>query len=125
MKDEGDMVIPHFVADNISWWHPVDPKTINSAILQRENQSLSFAILDLDVQIQNMEDMLHDFGPNYVSINNPQSEVETRMDEFLTDVRNSSNIRSDERLRPDAQSPGARPASHLRQACPHPYYFCS
>ena len=46
-EDEGDLGIPHFVADNISWWYPVDPKKINCAMLLRENKSLASAILDL------------------------------------------------------------------------------
>ena len=43
-EDEGDKGIPHFVADNISWWYPVDPKKISCALLQRENKSMSSAI---------------------------------------------------------------------------------
>ena len=46
-EDEGDLGIPNFVADNISWWYPVDPKKINCAMLLRENKSLASAILDL------------------------------------------------------------------------------
>ena len=33
-KDEGGTGIPHFIADNISLWYPVDPKKINYAMLQ-------------------------------------------------------------------------------------------
>ena len=46
-EDEDKPGITHFVADNISWWYPVDPKEINCAILQRENQSLASAVLGL------------------------------------------------------------------------------
>ena len=59
-EDEGDLGI-HFVTDNISWWYPVDPKKINSAMLLRENKSLASAILDLGDQMQKMEQMLRDF----------------------------------------------------------------
>ena len=48
---------------------------------------------------------------NYAIINNPQSEVETRIDEFLTGVRNSSNIGSAEKLQSSVPSPGAQPVS--------------
>ena len=55
-EDEGDTGIPHFVADNISWWYPVDPKKINScALLQREFKSQASAILDLVEQMQKIE----------------------------------------------------------------------
>ena len=47
LEDEGDTGITHFVADNISWLYPVDPKKINCAKLPRENKSLASAILDL------------------------------------------------------------------------------
>ena len=47
LEDEADTGIPHFVADNISWLYPVDPKKINCAMLLRENKSLASAILDL------------------------------------------------------------------------------
>ena len=46
------MAIPHFVADNISWWYPVVPKKINGAMLQRENKFLASAILDIGEQTQ-------------------------------------------------------------------------
>ena len=101
IEDEGDLGIPHFVAANISWCHPVDPKKINcamllreSAILLRENKSLASAILYLCEQMQKMEQMLRDFCQKYAPINKPQSEVETRIDEFLTGVRNASNMGS-------------------------------
>ena len=61
-------------------------------MLQRENKSLASAILDLGEQMQKMVQMLQDFCQNYAQINNPQSEVEKRIDEFLTGVRNASNI---------------------------------
>ena len=60
-------------------------------MLQRENKSLPSAILDLGEQMQKMEQMLWGFCQKYAPINNPQSEVETRIDEFLTGVRNASN----------------------------------
>ena len=75
LEDEGDSGIPHFVADNISWLYPVDPKKINCAMLLRKNKSLASAIRDLDEQIQKMTQMLQDFCENYVPINNPHSEV--------------------------------------------------
>ena len=66
--------------------------------------------------------MLRDFCRKYVPINNPQSEVETRMDGFLTGVRNASNMGSAEKLPSSGPSPGAEPASGslpLPQAYPH------
>ena len=86
-------------------------KKINYAMLQRENKSLTSAIQDLPEQMQKIEQMLRDFCQNYVPTNNPQSEVETRMDEFLTGVRNASNMGSAEKLQSSAQSPGVQPAS--------------
>ena len=77
------------MADNISWLYPVDPKKMNCSLLLRGNKSFAFAILD--EQMQKMEQMLRDFCQNYVPINNPQSEVEARIDEFLTGARNVSN----------------------------------
>ena len=60
-EDEGALGVPHFVADNISWWYPVDGKKINCAMLLRENKSLASAIiLDLGEQMQKMEQMLRD-----------------------------------------------------------------
>ena len=56
--DESDTVILHFLADNISWWSPVDQKKINSAQLQRENKSMASAILDLREQMEKLEQML-------------------------------------------------------------------
>ena len=50
-EDKGDLGIPHFVADNISRWYPVDPNKINFAMLLRENKSLASAILDLGEQM--------------------------------------------------------------------------
>ena len=60
-EDEGDLGIPHFVADNIPWWCLADPKKINCALLLRETKSLENAILDLGEQMQKMEQMLRDF----------------------------------------------------------------
>ena len=105
LEDEGDTGIPHFVADKISWLYPVDPKKINCAMLLRENKSLASAILDLGEQIQKMKQMVRDFFQNYVPINNPQSKVEARIDEFLTDARNVSNRGSAETLQSAAPSP--------------------
>ena len=93
-EDEGDLGIPHFVANNISWWYPLHPKKINCAMLLREKKSLASAILDLGEQMQTMEQMLRDFRQKYAQINNPQSEVETRIDEFISGVRNASNVGS-------------------------------
>ena len=80
LEDEGDTGIPHFVADNISWLYPVDPKKFNCAMLLRENKSPASAILDLAEQIQKMKQMPRDFCKNYVPINNLQSEVQARID---------------------------------------------
>ena len=55
--------------------------------------------------------MLRDFYQNYAPINNPQSEVETKIYKFLTGVRNASNIGSAAKLQSSAPSPGAQPAS--------------
>ena len=46
MEDEGDMGIPQFVTDNISWWYHVDPNKIYCTMLQRDNKSLASAVLD-------------------------------------------------------------------------------
>ena len=98
-RRRGDLGIPHFVADNISWWYPVDQKKKNCAMLLRENKSLASAILDLDKQMQKMEQMLPDFCKKYAPINNPQSEVETQIDDFfLSGVRNAFNMGSAEKL---------------------------
>ena len=32
LEDKVDTGIPHFIADNLSWLYPVDPKKINCAI---------------------------------------------------------------------------------------------
>ena len=37
LEDEADTGIPHFVADNISWLYPVDPK-INCAMLHAKRE---------------------------------------------------------------------------------------
>ena len=71
-EDEGDLGTPHFVADNISWWYPVDPKKINCAMLLRENKSLASAILDFGEQMQKMEQILRDFCQKNAPINNPE-----------------------------------------------------
>ena len=110
-EDEGDLGIPHFVADNISWWYPVDPNKIKCAMLLRENKSLASAILYLGEQMQKMEQMLRNFCQKYAPINNQQSEVETRIDKFLTGVRNAWNMGSAEKLQSSASSAGAEPAS--------------
>ena len=88
LEDEGDTGIPHFVTDNISRLYSVDPKEINCAMLLRDNKSLASAILDIGEQMQKMEQMLRDFCQNYGPINNPQSEVETKIHEFLTGATN-------------------------------------
>ena len=112
-EDEGGLDIPNFVADNISWWYPVDPKKINCAMLLRENKFLASAIPDLGEQMKKMEQMLRDFCQKYTAINNPQSEVETRIETFLTGVRNAFNMVSAEKLQSSAPSPGAQPASGI------------
>ena len=119
-EDKGGTGIPHFVADNISWWYPVDSKKIYSAMLQRENKSLVSAIMDLVDQMQKMELMFRRFCHNYALINNPQSEVETRIDKFLTGVRKASDMGSAERLPSTGPSPGAQPASGSL-CCPQAY----
>ena len=62
-----------------------------------------------------MKQMLWDFCQNYAPVNNPQSEVETRIDIFLTGVRNASNMGSAEKLQSSAPSSGAQP--HLAASC--------
>ena len=63
-------------------------------------------------QMQKMEQMLRDFCQKYAQkINKPQSEVETPIDEFLTGVRNASNMGSSEKLQSSAPATGAQPAS--------------
>ena len=57
-----------------------------------------------------MEQMLWNFCQNYALINNPQREVEARIHEFVTGVRNASTIGSAEKLQSSAQSPAAQPA---------------
>ena len=80
-------------------------------MLLRENKSLASAILDLGEQMQKMEEMLRDFCQKYAPINKPQTELETRLDQFLTGVRNASNMGSAEKLQSSAPSSGAQPAS--------------
>ena len=121
LDDEADTGIPHFVADNISWLYPVDPKKINCAMFQRENKSLASAILDLGEQIQQMKQMLRDFCQNYVPMNNPQREVEARIDEFLTDARNVSNRGSAETLQSAGASPSQRSLSISAEGPIYPY----
>ena len=58
-----------------------------------------------------MEQILHNFCQNYVPLNKPQSEVEARIDEFLTDERNVSNRCRAETLQSAAASSGAQPPS--------------
>ena len=71
LEDAVHTGIPHFVADNISWMHPVDPKKIICVLLLRKNKSLASVILDIGEQMQNMKQMLRDFCQNYDPINNP------------------------------------------------------
>ena len=72
VEDKSDTGIQHFVADNISWRHPVDPIKIKYAMLQRENISLASAILDLGEQMQKMKHMhWWDFCQNSAPMNNP------------------------------------------------------
>ena len=59
---------------------------------------MTSAILDLGKQMQKTQQMLLDFCEAYAPINNPLSEVETRIDDFLTGVRNTSNMGSAEKL---------------------------
>ena len=56
-----------------------------------------------------MEQMLGEFCQNHVAINNPQSDVEARIYEFLTDARNVSNMYSAGMLHSAAASPGTKP----------------
>ena len=85
-EDEDVLGIPHFVADNTSWWYPVDPKKINCAMSQRGNKSLASAILDLREQMQKISLMSRDFCQNHALINNVQSEVETRKATVLCSI---------------------------------------
>ena len=122
LENKGDTGIPHFVADNISWWlYPVGPKKINCAMLLRENKSLAPAILDLGEQIQKMKQMLRDFCQNYIPINNLQSEVESRIYQFLADTRNVSNSGSAETLQSAAASPSQRSLSISAEGPIYPY----
>ena len=121
LEDEADTGIPHFVGHNISWLNPFDPKKINCAMLLRENKSLASAILYLGEQIQQMKQMLRDFCQNYVHMNNPQSEVEARIYEFLTDARNVSNRGSAETLQSAAASPSQRSVSISVEGPIYPY----
>ena len=68
-----------------------------------------------------MKQMLRDFCQNYVQINNPQSEVEARIDEFLTDARNVSNRGSAETLQSAAASPSQRSLSVSAEGPIYPY----
>ena len=65
--------------------------------------------------------MLRDFCQNYVPIDNPQSEVEVRIDEFLTDARNDSNRGSAETLQSAAASPSQRSLSISAEGPIYPY----
>ena len=58
-----------------------------------------------------MKQMLQDFCQNNFPMNNPQSEVEARIDEFLTDARNVSNRDRVEALQSAAASPSQRSLS--------------
>ena len=58
-----------------------------------------------------MKQMLRNFCQNYVPMNNPQSEVEARIDEFLTDARNVPSRGSAETLQSAAASPSQRSLS--------------
>ena len=98
LEDERDTEIPHFVADNVSWLYPVDPKKINCPMLLRDNKSLASAILDIVEQMQKMEQILRDYCQSYVPRNNPPSEAEERIDELFTDAVNVSNRCSAETL---------------------------
>ena len=121
LEDEADTGIPHFVTDNISWLYPVDPKKINCEMLLRENKSLASAILDLGEQIQQMKQMQQDFCQNNAPMNNPQSEVEARIDEFLTDARNVSNRGRAEALQSAASLPSQRSLSMSAEGPIYPY----
>ena len=93
----------------VYYLYPVDQRKINCEMLLRENKSLASAILDLGEQIQKMKQMLQNFCQNYVPINNPRSEIEARIYDFLTDARNISNRGSAETL----QSAAAWPTQHF------------
>ena len=66
--------------------------------------------------------MLRDFCQNCVPMNNPQSEVEARIDEFLTDARNVSNRAIAETLHSAAASPSQRSFSISAEG---PIYPCT
>ena len=68
-----------------------------------------------------MNQRLLDFCQNNVLMNNPQSEVETRIDEFLTDARNVSNRSSAETLQSVAASPSQRSFSISAEGPTYPY----
>ena len=68
-----------------------------------------------------MRQMLWNFRSNYDPINNPQSEVEARIDEFLTDARNVSNRGSAETLQSAAASPSQCSLSISAEGPIYPY----
>ena len=68
-----------------------------------------------------MKQMLRDFCQNYVHMNNPQSEVAARIDEFLTDARNVSNSGSAEALQSAAASPSQHSLSISAEGPIYPY----
>ena len=70
-----------------------------------------------------MKQMLWDFCQNNVPMNNPQSEVEARIEKFLTDARNVSNRGSAE-TQPQqsaAASPSQRSISISVEGQIYPY----
>ena len=67
-----------------------------------------------NVKRQNMEQILRDFCQNYAMINNQQSEVEAKIDEFATGVRNVSNMGSAKKRQASAASPSAQPLISLK-----------
>ena len=90
-------------------------------MLLRENKSLASAILDLGEQIQQMKQMLRVFCQNNIPMKNPQSEVEARIDELLTDARNVSNRGSTKTLQSAAALPSQRSLSISAEGPIYPY----
>ena len=76
-EDEGGTGMPHFALTMCHGGIPLVQR--RSTMLQRENKSLASAILDIGEQMKKMEQMLQDSCKKYAPINNPQSEVETRI----------------------------------------------
>ena len=79
------------------------------------------AVLIINCSTYVYKKMLQDFCQNNTPMNNPQNEVEARIDEFLTDARNVSNRGRAEALQSAAASPSQRPLSMSAEGPIYPY----